>query len=422
LKRWWLVLCAAVAASACGEESPTEVGAGLLPVDAIQTFEVFLDADRYLVFDTAFGLYSAPADAEFAMLANAFEGVLHSRIVTRFGIPSSLIVTDTAGVQRVDSNPIFLDGVVQLAVDSLASTDFGEVRIHHTTETWDRFTADWTMRVDSPGVQLPWSQPGGSPGALISSADYVPGDTLEVPVDAATIALWADTLDATRGALITAATPGSRLRTAPPSLLLRVRSTHNPDTIYELRVTPPRTFIFTPELPIQSSTVRIGGHPAWRGVMRLRERLDTVTVACPTTPNCRVALGQVAISHAALMLQPQPPPPGFSPELSVQFTVHLLLPSPLVPLQRSPITEALAGTAAPVPVSRFLAPDMPLVELPITDVIGLAVQAPGAVPNEQRVSHIALLQAGTRTFGFAQFGERPQLRLILTMAKELQLP
>jgi hypothetical protein len=428
LKRLWWTLCAGLVAAACGEESPTEVGTGLLPVDAIQTFEVILDADRYLVWDTAFGNYSAPADADYAILANAFEGALHSRVLLRFTIPTTLVVTDTAGVQRVDSVPIFTGGLVQMVVDTLASSNHGAVQVFHATESWDRGSADWTLRVDTQGVRLPWAQPGGSRGALIGSADWLPGadtlaaDTVSVPVDSAAIAVWADTLNANRGAVISMGTAGTRLRTSGPSLLLRARSTHRPDTIYEVRVTPTRTFIFTPELTDAAGMPRVGGQPAWRGVLRLRERLDTLTVPCPSSPGCRVQLGEVAISHASLLLQPQPPPAGYSPELDVQMSVHLLLPTPLVPLQRSPLTEAISITTTPIPISRFQAPGAPLVELPFTDVVSLAVAPPGTSATEQRATHVALVQAGIRTFGFAQFESQPQLRLILTTAKELQLP
>lgn len=428
MKRLWWTLCAVLMAAACGDELPTNVGAGLLPVDAIQTFEVVLDADRYLVWDTAFGQYSAPADADYAIIANAFEGELHSRVLLRFNIPTTLVVTDTAGVQRVDSVPIFTGGLVQMVVDTLASSDHGEVQVFHTTESWDRVTADWTLRVDSPGARLPWAQPGGSRGALAGSADWVPGadtlaaDTLSVPVDSAAIAIWADTADANRGAVISSGTPGTRLRTGAPLLLLQARSTHRPDTIYEVRVTPTRTFIFTPDLPDAAGTPRAGGQPAWRTVLHLRDRIDTVTVACPAVPGCRVRLSDVSISHAALLLQPQPPPAGFSPELPVQLSVHLMLPTELVPLQRSPLTEVVSTTRLPIPVSSFTSPGAPPVELPFTDVVSLFVAPPGTTPTEQRVTHIALVQAGVRTFGFAQFERRPQLRLVLTMTKELQLP
>jgi hypothetical protein len=424
LKRWLWTLCAGLVVGACGEESPTGVGAGLLPQDAIRTFEVVLDAERYLVFDTAFSLFSAPSDAEFGILANAFEGVLHSRILTRFGIPRSIQVVDSAGLERTEQNPVFIGGEVQIVIDTVAVQEPGQVQLYHTTESWDRLTANWTLRVDSPGVQTPWSQPGGSPGPLIQTAVYEQGaDTVRLPIDSATIAAWADTSNAARGALLTMASPDSRLRTGNVSLVLRAISAQNPDTVFEARVTPPRTFIFTPELAEQASMLRVGGVPSWRGVLRLRERLDTVTVACPDVPDCRLRLGDVSISRATLLLQPAPPPPGYAPELSITMTAHLMLPSPLVPLQRSPLTEALAALTAGIPPASFREPLGPAVEMPLTDVFASAFAraAEGADPA-QRPSHIALLQAGNRTFGIAQFLEMPRLRLILSIAQELQLP
>lgn len=424
MKRSQLWLCTALAFAACGEEGPLSVGGELLPQDAIRTFEVVLDADRYLVWDTAFGLYSAPSDADFTILASEFEGALDSRALVRYSIPRTIQVRDAAGTIQVDSAPVFFAGHVRFIVDTLSSTPApADVELYRTTEAWDRRTATWKLRVDSVGEQLRWSSPGGSPGRVISTAGYgAAGDTVMLPVDSATLALWADTSETARGAVIGVTSPGTRLRTSLPTLRLQARSEIDPDTVIELSVAPGRTFIFSPEQPDSVAVPRVGGTPAWRTVLRLREGLDTVTVPCPGEPGCRVRLGATTINYAALVLQPQPSPAGFTPEAAFGVTAHILLASSRVPLQRSPVTSPVGSVEEAIPPSSFMAPDAPAVELPLTEVLRL-LTANAGTGEEFVPSYLALLPGGTnRTFGFGTFAEHPRLRLVLSMTQELQLP
>ena len=421
MKRWW-TLCAVLFAGACTQDSPTEAGSGLLPPDAIRTFEFVLGPQRYLQWDTAFGLYSATADADYTLIANDYEGALNSRALLRYQIPRSITVLDTAGVLRTDSMPVFFEGEVRVPVDTLASTvPPATLELYRATEDWDRLTATWQFRVDSAGTQVPWAQPGGSPGALIGSITWTAGDTIVVPVDSATIATWADTAIAAPGAVLGTSTPGTRIRSAWPTLRLRARSTINPDTVVEMTLPASRTFIYEPEQPEAVGTPRVGGTPAWRTVLRLRERLDTITVACPGIPGCTLRLGDVSINYGALLLQPVPSPAGFAPELPLNLSLHAVLPSPLLPLTRSPVTGPLGGTESGIPVSSFMAPGGPVVEVAATEFIRLLF-TPGE-DDDFVPGYMALLPAGpTRTFGFGTFSELPSLRIIVTISRELQLP
>jgi hypothetical protein len=419
LKRWSWTWCTLLLAGACTQDSPTEAGSGLLPPDAIRTFEFVLGPERYLQWDTAFGLYSATADAPFTVIANEYEGALNSRTLLRYEIPRVISVIDTLGVTRPDSMPIFFAGDVRVLLDTLGSTPPpADLSLYRTTEDWDRLTATWHHRVDSTGVQIPWAEAGGSPGALIGTGTYEEGDSIFVPVDSATIAIWADTTDVTRGAVLDVST-GARLRAAAPTLLLRARSRFHPDTVFELTLAPERTFIFEPTQPGSVGEPRVGGTPAWRTMIRLQDRLDTLTVACPGVPDCTIRLGEASINYAALQWQPVLAPAGFAPELPLTIALHALLPSPLLPLERSPLTGAV-GVPGEVPVTSFTAPDAPVVELPATEFVRLIFSPDSAafVPT-----HIALLPSGsTRTFGFGTFAGLPSLRIIVTLARELQLP
>lgn len=424
MKRWsWM--CCALLLAACTQDSPTEAGGGLLPPDAIRTFEVILPAERFLVRDTSFGLYaSEPVFADFTIIANEYRGAVNSRVLLRYAIPSAVTVTDTLGVARVDSMPSFVGGRVRVLIDTLASTPRPTIlELYQNTETWDRLSATWTHRVDTTGASIPWTVPGGSPGALIGSGVWTEGDSAFVPVDSATIALWSDTIaNPEAGAILVSATADTRLRTVIPTLRLDVRSTLNPDTLFEIVLAPTRTFIFEPIQPDSVPEPRIGGTPSWRTMLQLRERLDTITVPCPGAPGCMVQLGDVNINYAALVLQPVTAPTGFEPEISLVLTLHAVLTSPEVPLQRSPVSAPVGFALSSLPPSSFLTPGAPPVEVPATDFFRLVLSEPdsavGFVP-----STLALLHGGSpQAFGIGTFEEMPGLRLIITQATELRTP
>ena len=412
---------AALCVAACGQEVPTEVGGGLFPPDVIRSFEVVLEPSQYLVSDTSFGFYSAPPDGDFAVIANRWDGALDSRLLARYSIPTSITLPDSAGVTRTDSTPSFFEADIVLVLDSLrSSTRPVTLQLFRGTENWDQ-TATWTARVDTPGTRLPWTTPGGSPGQLVDSTTWATGDTVLLTVDSLTLATWRDTTNAGRGAVIAVRTQGARVRTIFPQLRVRVRTTVRRDTVVTMTLGPTqRTFIFQPTEPDSAANPRVGGTPAWRTFFRLRDRLDTVTVACPGTPGCRVRLGAVAINRAALLLQPVPVPRGLAPEGNLTFAAHLVLPTQSVPLPRSPITDVLSGEGT-VPGTSFMTTGAPVVELAVTDLVLNSVAAPTDA-NSFRATWFALLPSGTRTFGFGAFAPLPSLRLVLTTTQGLQLP
>jgi hypothetical protein len=425
VRRRWLALLLPVAVAACGEEGPTGVGAGLLPGDVIRTFEVVLEPQQYLVWDTTFGRYTATEDAEYQVIAHEFEGVLDARGLAGFEAPRSIAITDTAGVARQDTTPEWVGGRVLIVVDSARSAG-GPARLalYRTAQEWDR-SATWTYAVDTAAVRTAWAQPGGTIGALVDTATWTPGaDTVVFRLDAATAAEWAAAPSAAQGALIGMQTPGARLFTTLPQLELEARSSMRPDTTYTVTTfLVRRTYIYSPEPPAPATgELRVGGTPAWRTMFRFQERLDTLTVPCPGgVPDCRLPLRDVVINRAALVLQPMTPPAGFRPETDISVSVNLLLTSPLVPLPRSPLGGVVGLT--PVPATRFLAPDAPVVEVPITEFLQAVVdpaQQEGASAMTAR--HLALVAFQQRVFGFASFASMPRLRLILSTTRELQLP
>jgi len=418
LKRWCLMACAVVLAG-CTQDSPLSVGDVLLPGESIRTFEVILEPEQYLVYDTAFGLYSEPEDANFVLFARGYGGALTSRALVRYDIPRTITVRSTGDTLKVDSLPRYFSASIRLTIDTVASTRPVTFEAFFPTQRWDRATATWTHRIDSTGVRLAWAVPGGSPSAVRATA-VSNGDSAVLVFDSATVAILRDTTDSNDGLLIGVQNQGARVRTLLPSLTVRARSSIR-DTIVEQVLAPVRTFIFTPQLGSTHTALRVGGTPQWRGVLKLRERLDTVTVPCPDRPNCRVKLGDLSLNSASLRLQPVPSPAGYDLEGDIDIAVHALIPDPLVPLQRSPLSEALTFTTAAIPKSSFLAPNAPVVDLPLTSVLRVVLAGPDAADFVP--SSLALLPAGgSATFGVAQFQAMPRMRLVVSLARELKLP
>jgi hypothetical protein len=422
LKRWWLAALMPLMLSACGDEGPTEIGAGLLPANAIRTFEIVIGPERYLVFDTAFGLYSEPQDAPFLILANQFENALDARGLARFNIPTAITVVDTAGAVRLDTMPRFFAGTVRMAVDTLhEGSPPARLALYRTAEEWE-VSATWTLRSDEGGVQRAWTTPGGTRGILVDTMTFVPGvDSLRFRVDSATIAIWSDTTNAARGALFVVESGGVRLRTTLPMLHLQARSSFRPDTVFTtLASAPTQTFIFTPEQPTVAGQPRVGGTPAWRTVLRLQDRLDTLSFACPGVPNCRFRLGEADLNHAGLRLEPVPSPPGFRPEGTLSLGAYLLLPSPQIPLPRSPLGSLFSFTT--VPATSFQTVGAPAVDIMVTELIRTLMRDPASRATDFAPTHVALVSGEPRNFGFGTFAPLPSLRLVVSIAQELQLP
>lgn len=420
MRRWLLVLGLPFLATACDQEVPTSIGDGLLPPDAIRTFEVVIEPHRYLVWDTAFGGYTDAASANFLMVAQEFEGPLNVHTLARFNIPTTVTVLDPGGTTQTDTTPTYAGGQLRLFVDTLQSTT-GTVRLalYRTAEEWHQ-TATWSSRVDTLGGSEPWAQPGGTRGAFVDTASYVAGqDTVMFRVDPATIVEWADSANPGRGALIVMETAGGRLRMGFPELHVDLTTDVQPDTVVNSPAfLSAATFVFDPIQTGIADAPRIGGTPAWRTMMRLQERMDTLTVPCPDVADCRLRLDEVTINYAAIELQPVQPPAGSRPEGPLNVGAFLLLPSELAPIQRWPVGVAISVTT--IPETRFEAPGAPLVPIPITQYLRLLTRP--SDPDEVPSRHLTFAAFDQHSFGFGSFAALPSLRLVLSIAKELQLP
>jgi len=412
--------------SACATDQPTDLGGSLLSSGDLVTFEVQLPASAFLVNDTSFSGYAKASVLPYGYVAQQFEGVLDAHLLVRFAVPpTAFAVRNASGTVVTDSAPQYNGGTLVLKFDTTALvTRPMKLRLLHTAEQWD-LSATWTNRVDSGTVHLPWSTPGGTTGAQIDTVTWQSGDSVVLNVDSASLALWRDTANATRGALIVAETNNTRVRVLSTVVHVTAHSTIDTDTVLTADLVPVlRTFVTNPSLPATVSGIRLGGVPAWRAVLELRSDLQGITFPCPagssTGSSCQITLDSAHVSLAQLLLKPTRPPLGFSPEDTVNVQVNTLAPSTLVPLERSPLGAILAFSD-PLKPDLFATPvDTAVVKLDITRFLRHLVNK-DANDTQRLPPFLALLQAPEPSLlGLAEFDPNIVLRVVLTSALERQ--
>lgn len=420
LHRWLPIIAGLFAFTACTEETPVEVGGGLLQGDNIRTFEIILESSSFLAYDSSFSGYTTPQDAPFAIVANKFGGVLDANALFRLAIPPAVInVRNTAGTVVSDSAPRYFSGRLVVRLDTLRSDANPPVQFvaHRIAEEWDR-SATWTLRVDSGGVRRPWATPGGTRGAQIDTTTWTGSDTLVFRVDSQTIAQFRDTTNAARGVIVSTLTNGARVRVLSAILHLSARPSIRPDTIVTVDVVPAvNAFVFNPQPPARDE-LRVGGVPSWRTLIGLAPDLATRVIPCPGIANCQVQLSAASINRAELLLQPVTAPAGFIPEDTTFIQASGLLVSPGVPLQRSPIGTALALSDRIAP-QLFAQPAATApVAINVTNYL-VALVNPALTATTRPPSALTLLAfSEPATFGFTTFARGPRLRLVVTAPVE----
>lgn len=430
--------CAALAFSlttiltACTEEEPTSIGGDLLPEGDIETFEVFLEPEQFLLLASAYSGYTAASNTTLLIAAREFEGVYNANTIVRFARPpESISVRNSGGNVVTDTLPRWVSGDIIVRIDTALSTNNGvaPIAVYTTAEEWHSLSATWTHRVDTSGVRLPWSQPGGTPGELLGRASRASGDSVFIPIDSATIANWADLDGNVRGAIIrldpdAPIALGERLRISEVMLRLNARSSINADTIVTVFAgTSGETFVFDPQPPHTATPILAGGVPAWRTYMEFRDDLPDLVVPCPTiSSTCSVRLSDADITRAELLLQTAQAPEGFAPEGDVVLQARVVLRSPSVPIERSPLTNGRADIdtdTTRVAPGTFRTGTGTTVRLPMTFYFRALVA--DTTETERRLSRSVVLMTDpeSSTVGAAAFALSPRLRLILTVDPEV---
>lgn len=408
--------------TACATDSPTEVGGSLLPSGDVVTFEVLLPASAFLVYDTSFSGYAKPANNAWTVLAKKFENTLDANTLIRFSLPPKTISVRTTGTTvAVDSAPKFFAGQLVVKFDTTVSKGTKPValRLFRTAEVWDE-SATWTNRVDSGSVHLPWTTPGGTRSASIDTATWAAGDSAVFRVDSATLALWSDSANLARGALITSETNETRLRVVATNLHVSAHSSLRADTVVAVDLVPTqRTFVFNPTLSTPYTGIRVGGLPAWRAILKLNKDFIGKTYPCSTgSTTCTVKLDSAHLSAAQVLLRPATPPPGFSLEDSTVIDARTLLPADVVPLERSGLGSHISysGTLRPARFTTPVANDY--VKFDITGMLRNMANAevPAANQLPPYLTLVELPEGGT--FGVMNFDSNPVLRIVLTSTVE----
>ena len=416
--------------AACTEEDPTDIGGPLLPSDNVETFEVILQPAQYLRFDTAFSGYADAFDTNVLQVMRNFEGVTNANSLFKYGqLPTTLTVRDSSGASRTDTLARFPSGYILIRLDTAASRGAGTIGAYHTGQEWDAPSATWTLRIDSGSVSQPWSQPGGTRAARIGGANWPAAagvDSVTIPLDSVAIKTLTDTANHARGLLLTldqTTTPsGASLRINSAVLRVDGKSRIRPDTTVVITLEATSTFVFDPTSPATANTITVSGVPAWRGMLGLIDGFRNLEVPCPGA-GCTVRIRDAFVNLAEVLLEPTGSPAGFSPEDTITVFGNVLLQSPGVPLQRSPIApipgQAVISTPPILPARFNNADTGPAVGLPVTGFITAILNDTATVVTNQFPRNLAFITVPeAASFGFARFRASPRLRLVLTISSE----
>ncbi len=412
--------------AACQQELPTAQDPDLVPID-VTTVEVRLSFSEFAEAARVFEGYGRASELGSAFVANQFGGDLDAATLLRFGnYPSVAQVLDTTGTTRPDSALTFLSGRIVVRLDTLSSIHSGPVQFtaHALSEQWDGVTATWTSAIDSVGVNVPWSTPGGGALTPVATGTWDPaqGDSVELVVDSAQVAAWGDGLDLTRGVRISSEDPGTRLKVNSALFWLETLPSINPDTLIEVLANNEAfTFIYDPRPPVAADELRIGGTPAWRSVLDLDipEILNGPVDLCAEVA-CPVTLSEDVISFAALRLTSRATPASFMPSDTLSLDLRSVLAPDLLP--KSPLGPTVVGLVGEILVPELFGPQAgTVIEIPVTGLIRDIVRGE-TVTGEAMTNSIALLSLFEPlslqfvSFDGAGAPAEPELRLILTFS------
>src|SRR5688572_27345848 len=109
------VLATGVVLGACGTEAPTSIGGSLVPSGSVRTYELLLDASRFLEFDTTLTGYVRPVAFNNLVIARQFSGMLNANAIARFvRAPTTISVRDAQNNTLTDTLPRAISGQVIL--------------------------------------------------------------------------------------------------------------------------------------------------------------------------------------------------------------------------------------------------------------------------------------------------------------------
>lgn len=418
-RRLVLALLAALPLGACSDELPTVAGEEFFPGGARPaTFQVIVPAERFARLVGEFSGFTGPEDAGFLLVANRFDGALEAHTLARLANFPRSVSFQREGTTRTDTVFTFVQGQVLAPVDTLASEAEGPVtlRLWEVGQEWDFGSVSWQLAVDTAGVRVPWSNAGGTRGALLSEVTIPSAraaDTLRFPLDSATVQRVSR--EDFPGFLVTAEGSPARIQLRRLALRAEVRPQSAADTIISVDVGARgdgQTFIFTPDVPSSADAWEAGGIRSARTLFRvdLGVQVPGCAAGCPDVP-----LTGVTINEVSLLFDPVPVPQGFRPLEPVGLLVRRVAEPELGP--RAPLGEVVNDVVGlgPTPGSTLFgggsfAPGDPVLAVPVTQF------ATELIEGDSTTATLVLLgdpQVGS--FGPAWFAGSPRLRIVYTV-------
>lgn len=421
----------------CAEENTTAPSIDLIQV-APQTVEIILPFADFVQGVEIVGGFGSTSDVATGIVARDMNG-LNAKTLVRFrAYPDSVAVVDESGVITMYSNLIFRGGRVMLFFDTLQGTvdQPVDVELFAIRQPWHPPTATWEIAVDTAGDQTAWVSPGGGAAVSVGTGTFDRGlaegdsvafvDLVTVPLDSATVASWADTTDASRGVLVAASTPGTRLTLVRASLRLDISPSANPDTTVEANFgLADLSYIYDPAPQLPADWLRVGGTPSWRSVITFRvPRMIGGSPAICGAVGCQFDVTTADLNLAEFVLTSRLTEAPFEPSDTTQMDIRPVLEPERMP--KSPLGDPLGSQATTLPPAIFAERAGSQVALTVTGLIRGILESEG--DGDLPLSTIALLNSTEPgRFGFASFEGlgatgAPTLRLVLTLAGQVGLP
>ena len=415
--------------AACTRDEIVNVEPGNAPGESAETVESLISTSGLSDWiDTVFFGFSDADGASFTI--SAAGAALASRALIRFGsVPSDVFVRDTfSDIVSYDSTKLILPLDTARSMPASGGTT---LRLVSVSEEWDAGSADWQFAIDSLGVAVPWSVPGGAFGDVLAEAVADTGD-LEIVFDLAAISdsllqAWADTTRQNNGVAVVAVDSGRITATLPRITFLAVPEA-DPDSMIALEQSPSeRTFIFDPPAPLPpAGALRLGGIDGWRIYTQLLIP-DSIEVS---GGGGRLSIAGAQVQRAELILHALAPPPApFTAEAPFGGGANRLADDFTVLGAKTPLAEPIIG-------SNFtLDPDSLEVGSTVRiDLTGRLQQVADSLDRfgmtiqpKIRIGVRALPEAGT--FGYWEFGSSegdpalaPVIRIVFTPDTEFGLP
>lgn len=432
MKRAWMV-AGLVSASwgllACEEVTPTTSDGGLIPLEP-KTVQVVLPFESFGEQIRVYSGYGTPSELFEAVLAQDYEGVLDSRVLTRFGAyPWLASVRDSTGTTRADSAFTFFGGYLVARFDTTeANRPEGPVQVAAggLTQTFYAPSASWTVAVDTINDRRLWAEPGAGPVMALGEAEWDPeaGDSVVIELDSAAVAMLGDTLEAGPGVRFDLLTPGVRLNLVDADLRLYARPNVHRDTVVTLNAgVIAQTFVYDPLPEPEAGGIRVGGAPSWRTVLTLDvpEAVEGDAALCALV-ECPVELTPERLNNATLLLTTAASQAAFQPSDSMFLDARAVLAPELLP--KSPLgTSLVGGLGVSIAPASFGAEAGRVVSIPVTAFVRALVDDSVG----QKVRDVVLLTPfEPLSIGFGTFvgsGEEgaPRLRLILTVTDTVEI-